>query len=239
MQAIIMAAGKGSRLYPLTEDKPKCFIEINEKKLIDYQIELLNKKGIEEIIVVTGYKWDKIENHLKKYKNVTTVYNPFYDVSNVIVSFWVGMNYLKKDFIYMHADTIFDEIILDNLLAEKNDIVLPIDIKKCGEEEMKVRLSNEGKIIEISKLINPNEALGEFIGVTKISQAVLKYLKSIVESELKQRNLSSYFERVLQVLINEKMVSVSWIDISKYFWNEIDFIEDYEFVINNIHKSSL
>ena len=77
MQAIIMAAGKGSRLGSLTEGKPKAFAEIKGKKLIDYNLGLLEKYGIDEIIIVTGYKCEAFEELAGNNKNISLVYNPF------------------------------------------------------------------------------------------------------------------------------------------------------------------
>lgn len=239
MQAIIMAAGKGTRLAPLSDGKPKSFVEINGKKLIDYQIELYEKSGIEEIIIVTGYKHEMIEEHVKYKENIKTVFNPFYETTNVLSSFWVGMNYLKDDFIYSHADTIFDAPILEKLLEAKGNIVLPVDIKQCGEEEMKVEVNDNNTIININKTMDGKDALGEFIGVAKIEKEMLTKLRNATESQMKSGNFQSYFEVALQDLIKLNKDDFSIIDVSNYYWNEIDFIEDYNYALENFDRSSL
>ncbi len=103
MQAIIMAAGKGSRLGKLTEDKPKCFLEINGLKVLHYIIELLHEK----IYMISGYKLTIIADYLKGIKGITFVYNPFYEFMNVFGLFFSAQGMVKTDdLIYMHADTL-------------------------------------------------------------------------------------------------------------------------------------
>ena len=87
MQAIIMAAGKGSRLGNLTQDMPKSFLEIQGIKLIEYNIALLHAYGINDIVIVTGYQCEKIEELVKDIEGIQCVYNPFYEMVNVLGSF--------------------------------------------------------------------------------------------------------------------------------------------------------
>jgi len=239
VQALIMAAGKGSRLYPLTEDKPKSFVTIDDKKIIDYQIELYKKNGINDIIIVTGHMHEMIEEYVKDEVNVRTVYNPFYDLSNVLTSFWFGMSLLKEDFIYSHADTIFDEPILMKLLEANGDIVLPIDIKPCGEEEMKIQVDENGHPLHLNKTMATEQALGEFIGVAKISASSIPLLTQSADKHIKNKNFSAFFEVALQDLINSNRELFTLVDVSEYYWNEIDFLEDYEKARENFHLSSL
>lgn len=239
MQAIIMAAGKGSRLSPLTDNQPKCFIEICNKKLLDYQIEMYEKEKVEEIIIVTGCKSEMIEDHVKGKSHIKTVYNPFYGSSNVLTSFWFGMGHLKDDFIYSHADTIFDRPILEKLLNDPADIVLPIDRKICGEEEMKVEIDENDRLISINKTMNASNAYGEFLGIAKIRKEVLPMIKSITEKHIRAHNFQAFFEVALQDIIDYDKSLFSLVEVSDYFWNEIDFIEDYNYAIKNIYKSSL
>jgi choline kinase len=239
MQAIIMAAGKGTRLAPLTDNIPKCFVEINGKKLLDYQIELYERYNINEIIIVTGYKSDLIEEHVKNKKHIKTVYNPFYESTNVLPSFWVGMNYLNDNFIYSHADTIFDIPILEKILDTKGSIVLPVDVKNCGKEEMKISVDNSGSINFINKSMTGKEALGEFLGVAKISKETLPVLKETVEKIMKKKEFQSFFEVALQDLVYLDRNRFKLVDVSGLYWNEIDFVEDYNYALNNFQKSSL
>src|SRR5690349_1532881 len=105
MQAIIMAAGKGSRLYPLTKEQPKCLLELGGKTILSHHLDVLANNGITDTVVVTGYKAHKVEEHLEGRKGVRIVFNPFYEHCNVLGSFWMGMPFLNNEFIFIHGDT--------------------------------------------------------------------------------------------------------------------------------------
>jgi L-glutamine-phosphate cytidylyltransferase len=238
MQAIIMAAGKGSRLGKITENKPKSFIEIENRKLIEYNLELLDKYGIKDIIIVTGYKSEDFEELLKGRPGIRFEFNPFYDTTNVLSSFWFGQDYLKDDFIYMHADTLCDTSIFERLLDSNGEIVLPIDFGKCDEEAMKVRLK-DGFVYEINKTMNPLDAAGEFVGIAKIAGNCIPTLKKVTNRIMKEKKFSSFFEVALQEIIDSDKFKVTTVPTDGEFWCEIDFEEDFERAKRNISEELL
>lgn len=236
MQAIIMAAGKGSRLGNLTEGKPKAFAEIKGKRLIDYNLGLLEKYGVDEIIIVTGYKCEAFEELAGGIKNVTLAYNPFYEMVNVLGSFYMGMNLLHDDFIYLHADTICEPQIFERLVKMESDITLPVDYKTCDDEAMKVR-SEGGRIVQITKKM-PNElADGEFIGMASFRKKVIPALREKTKQLLMEKEFMAYFESAIQRLIDEEDFEIKEVSTEGAFWAEIDFMEDYENAVNNMPKS--
>lgn len=227
MQAIIMAAGKGSRLGNLTEDKPKCFLEIEGIKLIEYNIALLHSYGIHDIVIVTGYMTEKMEEFAARIEGVKCIYNPFYEMVNVLGSFYMAQEYLKEDTIYMHADTLCAPEILETILHTEGDIVLPVEYKHCDEEAMKVVTEN-GRVTEISKLIPCEKAEGEFIGIAKLGKKVLPALRAAAKKLMMKKEFSSYFEGAIQELINEGNHHIVATNIGECFWSEVDFLEDYQ-----------
>ncbi len=238
MQAIIMAAGKGSRLGSITDEMPKSFLEIKGKKLIEYSISMLHKYGIWDITIVIGYRdWD-FRELLGSVPGIRFVYNPFYEMTNVIGSFWMGMENLHDDFVYLHADTLCDTGIFEDLLFSEGDMVMPIDMKSCGEEEMKVRIEN-GKIVELSKKINPEKADGEFIGIMKIRKNVLNELKKATTELMREKVFGEYFEAAISRLIGKDKYDIRVVETAGRFWNEIDFAEDYESAAAKISKGLL
>lgn len=236
MQAIIMAAGKGSRLGSLTEGKPKSFAEIKGKKLIDYNLRLLEKYGVDEIIIVTGYQCEAFEELLHDRGNVKFVYNPFYEMVNVLGSFYMGMNMLDDDFIYLHADTICEPKIFERLVRLEADIVLPVDYKICDDEAMKVRSEN-GRVVQITKKM-PNElAEGEFIGIAAFKKQMIPALKAKTKQLMKEKAFAEYFESAIQRLIDEERFDIRTVPTEGAFWAEVDFIEDYEKAAAEIPES--
>lgn len=238
MQAIIMAAGKGSRLGEFTDGKPKSFVEIKGKKLIEYNLNMLKKYNIDNIIIVTGYCCEAFEEFTKDMSGIRLVYNPFYEMVNVIGSFYFGMEYLNDDFIYMHADTLCDPVIFEKLLSNSADVVLPVDFSSCDEEAMKVRKEN-GKIVQITKQMSVAEAEGEFIGIAKFKKNVIPYLKMYSKEVLKEKRFNEYFESAIQKIIDNCKFNIDTISTDNQFWAEIDFLEDYERAVENIPNSIL
>jgi len=183
MKAIFIAAGQGSRLGSLTEDLPKPLVDINGKSIIERQIELLHKKNIDDIIIVTGYKKEKFE-----FKNVKYVFNPNFLVDEQAGSLMSARQKFSGDILIMFGDILFDENILQQVLDSKGDISIAIDKdwEKSYQERNdnpidkadKVLLKNE-KIIKISaKQIDSqqNEDTGELLGIMKLSQNGSKIL---------------------------------------------------------------
>lgn len=238
MQAIIMAAGKGSRLGGLTENLPKSLLEIKGKKLLDINIAMLHRFGIWDITIVTGFQDEKFIEATKGIPGITLVYNPFYEFTNVIGSYYMGMKQLHDDFIYLHADTICDIGIFDELLRAEGDVVLPVDTKPCDDEAMKVRLE-DGKIVEITKQMPVESAAGEFIGIAKIKKNVIDDLNDSTIGVLRDKLFTSYFEGALQRVFDMRKYDVRMIETNGRFWGEVDFLEDYQRAENNISSELL
>ncbi len=238
MQAIIMAAGKGSRLGSLTENTPKSLLKIKGKRLLDINIAMLHKYGIWDIVIVTGYQDTQFIEATKGIPGITLVYNPFYEFTNVIGSYYMGMRQLHDDFVYLHADTICDTAIFDELLRSEGDVVLPVDTKPCDDEAMKVRLENN-HIVEITKQMSVEAAAGEFIGIAKFSKKVIEDLNASTIGILRDKIFTSYFEGALQRVMDMSKYDIRMIETQGRFWGEVDFLEDYQRAEKNISADLL
>lgn len=236
MQAIIMAAGKGSRLGDLTAGKPKSFVEIKGYKLIDYNLKLLKQYGVDDIIIVTGYQCEAFEELVRDMKNVKCTYNPFYEMMNVLGSFYMGMHSLNDDFIYLHADTICEPQIFEKLINTKGDVILPVDHKSCDDEAMKVKCEN-GHVVQITKQMPNESAEGEFIGIAVFRKRVLPALKEKTIELMKEKAFTEYFESAIQRLIDEENFDIKTVTTDGAFWAEVDFLEDYEKAVAEIPES--
>lgn len=227
MQAIIMAAGKGSRLGDLTENKPKSFMEIKGFKMIEYNISMLHTFGIRDIIIVTGYQCEKFDELTEKIDGIQCVYNPFYEMVNVLGSFFMAKDFLHDDFVYLHADTLCAPEIFKAMLEEDGDIILPVDYSPCDEEAMKVKVT-DGKVVEINKTMDCETSEGEFIGIAKIGRRVINELNRATVELMKEKAFTSYFEGAVQRVIDKQNFLVKSISTNGHFWSEVDFKEDYE-----------
>ena len=218
MKAIILAAGVGNRIKELTGGKPKGFLEINGKSIIQHQIDVLKAAGISKIAMVTGYRKELFQVFNKQ--GIRLLYNPFYRGTNVMGSYWFAKAFLDEPFVFLHGDTYFEPEILD-LLIESPGNNMAVEFKDCGREEMKVKVI-KGNIIEISKEMKESD--GEFIGIAKFDDFPEINLK--VE-EIIDEHFGSFFERVVLELLDTH-IKFKAIDIGDRIWEEVDFKEDYE-----------
>lgn len=234
MQAIIMAAGRGSRLGNLTDDIPKAFLDVKGHRLIDYNLALLQENGIEDIKVVTGYKAELYEALAEKHEGLICIYNPFYEHCNVLGSFYMAQERLSDvDTIYLHADTLCDAEIFQEMVQGSGDIVMPVDFKNCDSEAMKVT-TKAGNVIKVSKEIPEEKSEGEFIGMAKLSKNVMPAIKKASQKLMRCGCLKSYFEGAIQEVINQGGYSVPALPTRNRFWGEVDFEEDYNYVKANL-----
>ena len=228
MQAIILAAGKGQRLAPLTDYLPKCLIPIADRPLLSYQIGALRKWGVDKICVVAGSHKEKVEQFLKNEKGIRLIENPDYQTTNIIASFWYALAALDlmDDFIVIAGDVIFEDSIIQSLIADKTgDLVLCVARKPCGEEEVKVMI--EGNLItRLGKKLDPRQCTGEFLGVFKATRQVMPEIREMVSRIIDSKQVQGYLFDMINRLIQEKQRRVKAFDIRDAYWDDIDFPED-------------
>lgn len=224
-----MAAGKGSRLGEYTTDLPKSLLPLddNGNTLLDYNLRVLEKIGIQKILIVTGFNSQLIEKHTQNNAKVEIIYNPFWNYCNVLGSLYMVLGYIKEDFLFLHADTLADYEIWQMLTKSRGDMVLPYENKECGDEEMKVVLDNDNNLLDITKEVAPEKAQGEFLGIAKFSKETIPYFKNRAEELFKTGNLNHYMESVVQSAIDNDSIFIKVLDILKYKFVEVDFEEDY------------
>mgnify|MGYP001490497779 CR=1 FL=1 len=140
MKAIILAGGRGSRLGKLTDSLPKVLMEMDGTTIIERQIKILNKIGIADITLVTGYGADLIKKKLSAY-NVNLIQNEKYSTTDTLYAFWLAKHCMDDEFLSFFGDTVFEEKILLNLLDRKDaDICLAVEKSTCNKEDVKVIL---------------------------------------------------------------------------------------------------
>ena len=192
MKAIFIAAGEGLRLENITKDLPKPLVDVNGKSIIERQISLLRKNNVNDIVVITGYKKEKFT-----FKNIEYVHNPNFREQEQTGSLMVARSKIVGDILIMFGDILFDEIILQQMLDSKGDIVIAVDKdwEKSYEErhdnpksEADKVLIKDDKVIQISAKnieVNDDNDVGELLGLIKLS---MKGSKILIEQYEKLEN---------------------------------------------------
>lgn len=230
MIALVLAAGRGSRLGNYTDNLPKSLLPLNKEgnTLLDYNLNILqNELKVDKIVIVTGYESEQIEEVAKKYNKTEIIYNPFWNNCNVLGSMYMALDTLDDDFLFLHADTLMEKGAWESLVeTQVGDMVLPYDDKQCGEEEMKI-IVEKGKVTKISKEFDAKLATGEFVGIALFRKNTIPYFKEVASKLFKKGDLQHYMESVLQYAINHKDKDIIPLNISNYNFVEVDFEEDY------------
>ena len=218
MDALILAAGKGTRLG--LNDSPKCLIEFGTSSLIEYQIKCLNELGIKNIHIITGYFPEKIKSKIGDLANY--IHNPEFSSTNNICSILCAKNFMSDDFICIYGDLFFDKKILENCFSSKKDIVLTVE-KNLREETSRVKIKDD-KIILVNKNINFNEADGNFIGMAKFSKNIITKLFNSIE-KIAKNDSQSYYTSAIEDLI-QNGTDVPCVTTENLSWMDIDTPDD-------------
>jgi L-glutamine-phosphate cytidylyltransferase len=243
MKAIIISAGKGERLYPLTKNTPKSLLEVGDGlTMLETQLHSLSANNIRDIVIVTGFKAEQIEAKIKEYQqslNITTVFNPFFDISNNLISVWMARHHMTSDFITINGDDIFSETVIENLLKSPHDITMVIDEKKSyDDDDMKV-IHQNGEILEVNKKIDPLKANGESIGIIKYSNKGPRIFVEMLDSmvrDLQNRNL--FYLQAIQNII-DKGFKVHYSLCQESDWAELDFHPDLKLIRTYLSRYKL
>ncbi len=241
-KAIILAAGMGTRLRPLTEDLPKCMLEFGGKTLLQRQLEAYRQCGVTDISIVRGYKKEKIDYEAIKYFE-----NTDYENNNILNSIFYAEDEINDHVIISYSDILFESPIVERLLQSESDISIVVDIDWRGyyvdrkdhplEEAESVIFDADNNVVSIGKLpANKHDVHGEFIGMMKLTPRGAEVFKrhfhrakSVFAGKPFQR--AATFEKAYLTDMIQEMsdlgVSVHCVIIERG-WKEIDTVEDYQ-----------
>jgi choline kinase len=234
MRGVILAAGKGSRLNGAAGDKPKCLVEAGGLTLIARQIRALVSSGIDDIAVVVGCQADRVRAACGD--SVTFVENPRFADTNSLYSLWTARALLLDGFVVLNCDVLFHPALLKGLLATHHDAALLIAYREAGqspfgEEEMKIKV-RAGRVLDISKTMDPAEADGENLGIVKFGPATAPALVSVLDRLVLEGWTRDWAPRAFQEFARTRPLHA--IGTDGYPWIEIDFPEDYQRAVREV-----
>ncbi len=226
MKALLLAAGRGTRISRYLGGNPKCTVDIGGQKLIQYTIDLLHKKGIHDIAMVLGYRADVIKKTLEG-REITFYNNPFFDVTNSIASAWFARDFLKgdSDTLIMNADVYLEESLLDKMLECEKSPVMFADGTRKEEADFKFQY-HHGVLEKYGKELTGSDISGEYIGVGRFNAEFMRvsFLPKL-EEMIGAQNHSVWWENILYSMVGQQPIYVEEMD--GLFWAEVDYIEDY------------
>lgn len=232
MHAIILAAGRGSRLLPLTTDLPKCLLPIGNTTVLGMQLDTLYAHGVKTATVVTGFNSHMVKAQIDAREagpQVKTLFNPFYQVADNLASCWMVRKSMKQDFLLINGDTLFSPELLQTVLAAPaKDIAVTIDQKGHYDgDDMKVTLSDT-QLTAIGKTLPLTETDGESIGMLRFMNDGTKTFRDELKRLMKTPDgTKSWFLSAIHGLAQSGQ-HIDTINIKGAEWSELDTPEDYE-----------
>ena len=232
MIGVVLAAGMASRLRPLTNDRPKCLLTVGSRTLLQRTFDALIAAGIKEFVVVTGYRGEMIRHFLdKQYADANLTFhflhNADYQNNNNIFSLWMTRDIVRgKEFILLDSDILFDPKIIMRMVQEPGT-ALALNRHELGDEEIKVIVDEQNRVVEISKVCSIADAVGESVGIEKMdaeySEALFAELdKMIVEEKM----VNVFYEKAFERLIPQQHC-FHIVDTTDFFSIELDTVEDF------------
>ncbi len=243
LKVIILAAGQGKRLQPLTKSIPKCLVKLFGKSLLEYQLDIFEKSNILDISIVTGYKSKKIKN-----PKITYFHNKNYEKTNMITSLFCSEKKMTDQIIVSYGDIIFEKKVINQLLKTKEDISVVIDqnwrrywelrFKNPLDDAETLKIDSDENILEIGQKTSKfSEIHGQYIGLMKFQgkgiYQLKEYYKKAKQSVENGKNIlnskysfdNSYMTDLLQGMINDG-IKIKAVKINSG-WLELDSLKDY------------
>ena len=230
-KAIILSAGQGSRLLPLTSDMPKCMIDFNGRTLISWQVAALVANGVTDIVVVTGFRTQRVESHLARVNGVEieTIFNPFFQVADNLGTCWIAREEMDRDFIILNGDTIVSDEIVGKLITGSQDaITVTVDVKTdYDDDDMKVNRDASGRLHAIGKRLLPPDTNAESIGMLAFRGEGPAIFRNQIDQMMRTpEGVERWYLRAIDIIAKGNRVGT--VSIEGFDWQEVDFPQDVE-----------
>ena len=234
MNAIVLSAGQGRRLLPLTERDPKCLLEVDgPHTVLELQLRTLARCGIRHATVVLGFGADRVERFLSGIRipglRVDTLFNPFFATSDNLATCWLARGAMTADFVLLNGDTLFEDRVLQRLLeSPPAPITVTIDHKDSyDDDDMKVSIDASRRLLAIGKRLPPESVGGESIGMLCFRGTGVKGFRDELEKVIRTpEGLRAWYLSVVNEMAARIPIATASID--GLWWREIDSPEDLE-----------
>jgi len=234
LKALIIGAGQGRRLLPLTEEEPKALLNIGGRSLLEWQVSSLVDCNVDEIVFLAGFNLPAVESNLEilgrrwPKTRFRAVYNPFYAVADNLATCWMARHEMVGDFLLLNSDTLFSLPVLQTLLASRPaPISLAVDHKeRYDDDDMKVQLEGS-RLLDIGKKLPPERVQGESIGMLFFrGEGPRRFVAALEAAMLEPAAIRQWYLSVIAALAPQ--VEVQAVTISGHPWCEVDYPVDVQ-----------
>lgn len=234
MKAILLAAGKGTRISRMVKDIPKSTLPINGVPLIRHTAQLLREHHM-DIVTCVGYQQEEVREALAGY-DVTYYFNPFFEVTNSIASLWFARQELEGDCLIMNADVFFSKEILNMILEDPSPAVMMVDRSRRKTGDYFFSTTASGCIRKYGKDLPLQFRSCEYVGIAKISTAFMPVFLERLDRLICRSEHDKWWEDVLYSFTDENEHEIHTKDVEGLFWSEIDYFDDYERILHHLDK---
>ena len=228
LNALILAAGRGRRLLPYTSERPKCLLQVGPCTILEHQLRRLSAAGVERVTIVAGFGAEAVRLRAQACgPDVRVVFNPFFAISDNLVSLWSARSEIGGDSLLLNGDNVFHPRVLEPLLAgERGACTLLVHRKAVyDDDDMKVELRGD-RLAGIGKDLPPSRAHAESIGIMRVGGEGSRLLRSVLEEAVEEEGALRclYLEGVRRMA--EAGCPVRCVDVGDLPWSDIDTPED-------------
>ncbi len=225
---LLLAAGTGSRLLPLTNKSPKCLTLVNEISILERLVENLASKGIKKLVIVTGHLSNSIKDFLgNNYKSIAIeyIYSPLYKTTNNIYSLWMAREIMKEPFILIESDLVFDPSLLNEMMYPDRMAVAGIKDWMNGTT---VTIDKNKKIVGFKKDTQYSEGDIKYktVNIYSFSSASWNVILERLGKHIREEKVNGYYETVFAELVDENLLSLKAVSFDAKPWYEIDTLKD-------------
>jgi len=226
--ALLLAAGTGSRLYPLTQNEPKCLTIVNGMSILERLISSLNQHGFKRLVVVTGH----LENHIRDFLGnqagnikIDYIFSPLYKTTNNIYSLWMAREFINEPFLLFESDLVFDESLLDAMLYPDRIAVAKMQPWMNGTC-VTINQSQEVKTFLAGNADSFGEIKYKTVNIYSISLTSWYGIVKKLDQHISDGKVNDYYETVFAEMIADGSLSFKIVSFGGKPWYEIDTIED-------------
>lgn len=232
MRAIILAAGRGTRISRMIEMVPKSVLPIDGVPLLRHTVLLLQSREI-EVTVCVGYQKTALFEALNGLE-VQYIENPFYELTNSIASMWFAKDALSGELLILNGDVYFSEEILSLILQDKRHAVMLTDKTRTKVGDYFFSVTDNGCICKYGKDLPLAERSSEYVGIAKLSKAFTEKFRGRLLALIDEQKSQLWWENVLYSFTDHNEETIHTLDVDGLFWSEIDYFDDYERILHYI-----